>query len=154
MKHVNINDFPRVLGEDMGRLHRKLVATAYLAAMANVKLVTAHSPVDTGFYKNSHQVRKTNQGGVLYNAAPYAATLEAGARPHGISPDGMKNLVLWVWRKIRPESEKVAVSIAYAIAKKIATVGQAPLWIYKNNLQAMSTNMQSMMDRTLRAWQP
>lgn len=59
-------------------------------------------------------VRPVNQANV------YAAPVETGTRPH-MPP--VSALVLWVKQKFHDVDEKSAVSIAWAVAKKISKVG-------------------------------
>ena len=153
-KHVRLEDFPRVLGEDMSRLHHKLEDTAYLAAVQNVSVVAQDSPVDSGFYKASHDSKKTKDGGDTFNSAPYAPVLEAGARPHGVSKEGVEAIALWAYRKGYASDWDEAMTIAVGKARDLAINGQEPQWIYKRNLKTMSKNMERLMARTLSGWRP
>ena len=154
MKRVDIHDFPRVLGQDMRRLNEKLKDAAYLAALKNVNVVAEKSPVDTGFYKASHVAQKTSNGAKVTNTAPYAGVLEAGARRHGVSAEGIERLAQWALRKGIAQNKEQALQIAIGKARKLAMYGEKPRWIYKNSLKEMKKNMEDMMRKVVHTWQP
>lgn len=90
-------------------------------------LVVANTPVATGILANS--ISEDLQGGgallrgLIFAGPPadvYAAPVETGAKPHFPPPSA---LLLWVKKRFGVESEKEALSIAFAVARNIAKRG-------------------------------
>lgn len=69
---------------------------AHRAALRALPVVVAATPSDRGAARGAWETRAVDGGAELYNTAPYAATLEAGARPH--RPPLMP-ILRWVVRK-------------------------------------------------------
>lgn len=69
---------------------------AYKAALRGLPIVVKATPSDRGQARAAWEVRKVPGGAELYNTAPHAATLEAGAAPH--KPPLMP-ILRWVVRK-------------------------------------------------------
>lgn len=69
---------------------------AFRAALRGLPVVVKATPSDRGAARAAWDVRRVKGGAELYNPAPYAATLEAGARPH--RPPLMP-ILRWVVRK-------------------------------------------------------
>jgi len=66
----------------------------------------------------------------IFAGAPadqYAGYVEAGTGPHFPPPSA---LLLWVQKKFSPSSEKQALSIAFAIARKIARRGTSAFGMF------------------------
>lgn len=73
---------------------------------------------------------------VVFAAPPadvYADPVETGSRPHFPPPEA---LLLWVKKKFGATSEKQALSIAFAVARKIAKRGLKPFRMFA---RAMAT---------------
>jgi hypothetical protein len=83
--------------------------------------------VATGNLVNSITFQVAQQPGIssarIFAGAPadqYAGYVEAGTGPHFPPPSA---LLLWVQKKFSPSTERQALSIAFAIARKIAKRG-------------------------------
>ena len=77
--------------------------------------------VDTGQYKAGWRSEPTSDGARIRNTKPYAAVIEGGRRPSGVSKEGRKNLEGWAKRKLgllNTEAKAAAFLIARALAKR------------------------------------
>lgn len=143
---VSLENFPSVYRRDMAKLWDGMHKVCYLAAAENIKVVSERTPVDTGFAKASNQAKQTENGGDLFNTAPYFGVLEAGARPHAVSEEGQRKIALWAMRKGYAKTWREAMGIAYRKSQNLLERGQAPLWIYQKSLKEMRQTMMTMMD--------
>lgn len=126
---------------------------------------------DTGHYKNAWKVQKTGRGASVVNDAPYAGIIEMGARPHKVSKAGIEAIAKWVERKLlvaqgpvhekksasgritrkNPSVDKSgAMSIAYAIAKKIEREGVKGRFIARDALPLATKYYGEELQRILR----
>lgn len=122
------------------------------------------SPVYDGLFKNAWQVLKDSQGFYsVENAAPHAGIIEAGARPHGVSAEGVEAIREWVRKVItrisvdrgpgrgkQGPSQRVSRALTHdeaggefawwvdevtnAIVHKLATKGQKGKFLVRDNL--------------------
>jgi hypothetical protein len=83
--------------------------------------------VSTGNLANSIQYQISQEAGIsratIFAGAPadiYAGYVESGTGPHFPPPSA---LLLWVKKKFSPSTEKQALSIAFAVARKISKRG-------------------------------
>jgi hypothetical protein len=101
--------------------------------------------VATGNLVNSVTFQVSQQAGisraVVFAGAPadqYAGYVEAGTGPHFPPPSA---LLLWVQKKFSPSSEKQAVSIAFAIARKIARRGTSAFGMFARAFQKLEPEL-------------
>lgn len=90
--------------------------------------------VSTGNLVNSITFQVSQSAGTskatIFAGAPadqYAGYVEAGTGPHFPPPSA---LLLWVQKKFSPSSEKQALSIAFAIARKISRRGTSAFGMF------------------------
>lgn len=124
------------------RAERRDVRTATeLAARRSAQRYKAHlvnesdrlGVTDRGLYKNAWRVIAVPGGATLFNDSPHGGIVEAGARPHPVSKEGINNIARWCVRKLGlPRGE--AMAAAQAIAKHIERYGQKGTWIVRNSL--------------------
>lgn len=94
----------------------------YIFARSQENLIKNKS-VDTGFLLKSGRPPTWKDGEcIIRYTAPYALFVEYGTGPHPINP---KKLVGWVRRKLGIRDPK-ALSVAYAVARKISREGTEP----------------------------
>lgn len=131
---------------------------AYRAALRGLPIVVKATPSDTGQARAAWDVRRVKGGAELYNTAPHAATLEAGAAPH--KPPLMP-ILRWVVRKWglnlrnlgrpadkKPRRDKRSFEsikevpwgtylVAKSIQEKIEKEGSKPHGMISGNLQKL-----------------
>jgi hypothetical protein len=158
---LELGQLPRILrkhGEEGGKAVARGAMRAAIHAQADLK--AAKEPRDRGLFAAAWKIRSDAGTIVLYNDAPYAGILEAGARPHGVSKEGQALIRAWVIRKgvlmvagrggreVRVTGrnanryEKAIDDAVWAICAKIKAEGQKPLWVVKKRLPAFSKYLQ------------
>lgn len=97
--------------------------------------------VATGNLVNSITFQVSQAAGIstatVFAGAPadqYAGYVEAGTGPHFPPPSA---LLLWVQKKFSPSSEKQALSIAFAIARKISKRGTSAFGMFARAFQKL-----------------
>lgn len=105
---------------------------AWSGAQASRTLLVHVTPVNTGQLKNAWKAYRKPDPEVV-NEAPHAGIVERGARPHAVSRAGIASLTRWAELKLGL-SEKEARGVAFAIAHKLRTKGQAPTFFVRNQL--------------------
>jgi len=143
---------------------------AHLANETDARGIT-----DRGLFKSGWRVLKTSDGASVYNDAPYAGVIELGARPHKVGREVRELLAAWAMRKLgissagrdsagrylpgykrpsRDEQWKQAMAIAWGIAHKIETKGQAPTYMVRDSLpmarQFFAEELVRVLNRTKR----
>jgi len=88
---------------------------------------------DRGIYKNAWRVIPVPGGVLLSNDSPHAGIVEAGARPHPVSREGVEAIARWCVRKLGLQRSE-AMSAAYAIADHIRRYGQKGQWIVRDTI--------------------
>lgn len=76
----------------------------------------------------------------------YAAPVETGTRPHFPPPDA---LVPWVKLRFSPSSDKEALSIAFAVAKRISQRGTQGHFMFEQSLEQLSDEAGPIMEKNL-----
>lgn len=142
-KIVNLKDLAKEL-DATSKTQLKLLrqATALGVAKSIPELVKA-SPVDTGLYAQSWEMRETEMAVLLGNYAPHAAIIEYGARPFTppIAP-----LLAWAKRVLGDGSQPPNYSDqVWALAKgtqnKISEQGMKPKKVMENMIPSIIANI-------------
>lgn len=129
------------------------------AAHRSKTMISRHTPSDLGQLAHSWGVRnmgrdskgkfvKTKYMAELYNDAPHAGVVEAGARPHKVSAEGWWSIYEWVERhfpEAASEDGQVDVygndpefsRITWAIVRKIGRDGQKATYFVRKRLPAL-----------------
>jgi len=98
------------------------------------------------------RIRGVDIAGVRIFAGPpgdrYADPVEAGSRPH-FPPPGA--LLSWVKRTFGASSEKQALSIAFAIARKIAKRGVKPFLMFDRVFRVLEHELGGIFERAIGA---
>lgn len=83
---------------------------------------------------------------VVFAAPPadvYADPVETGSRPHFPPPSA---LLLWVKKKFNPGSESQALSIAFAVARKIAKRGVQPFRMFARAMATLEPELGGIIE--------
>lgn len=106
--------------------------------------------VSTGNLANSVQFslsREVSLSRAVVFAAPpadvYADPVETGSRPHFPPPLA---LLLWVKKKFGATTEKQALSIAFAVARKIAKRGVKPFLMFARAMTTLEPELGGIFD--------
>jgi len=148
--NITPDQLPAILRGHARRLPRAVHDGLVMAAQRGRALLVSKSPVDTGVYKNAWRVRHHVGGGAeLYNDAPHAGIIEAGARPHGVNAAGIAAITAWAMRKLGL-GEKEARGVAFAVAAKLKKTGQKGLWIVRDNIPELLKYAQQEVARSVK----
>jgi len=126
VKVIDINEAAKELGKKFTESQKKEVIDAtYDALLQAVEPMAKESPVDTGLYAASWEVKKEGEDTVSFgNTAPYAFVVEKGARP--FSPP-IQPLIEWAGRKMQlPPDHPEVRRFAWAIKRKFEREGMEP----------------------------
>lgn len=133
------------------------------AAAAGIGVIARAAPVDRGRLKKSVRLRRRGQSGhpEIVVAAPYAAIVEVGSRPHWVP---IAPLIQWVRRnrarfgitgdgrtrdkRGRFMASKEVVKIARAIQRTIAMKGTRPRWFVRNSLPELNAILGDCLRRS------
>lgn len=149
------SEVARLLQEHGQRVKRAIAVGAQRGAQRGRSIIVRETPVDQGQLRNSWKVSNGGQDSVaeLYNDAPHAGIVEAGARPHPVSEEGREALYQWVRRnrasfgfatksgrakKVTEQIEQQMRAIAEGIARKLRAKGQEPTHFVKKSLPALT----------------
>jgi len=118
---------------------KETISTAYLGRPPAVA---------TGNLVNSIAFQLSQEAGisraVVFASAPadqYAGYVEAGTGPHVPPPSA---LLLWVKKKFSPSTEKQALSIAFAVARKIAQRGTSAFGMFARSFAKLESELQGI----------
>ena len=105
---------PEEIAAEVRRRHKAsgqaMAIGMVFAAERGRTFIVKRTPKDQGQMQAAwkvkrHRMMRKHRGGlpigdvaVLLNDAPHAGVVEAGARPHPVSPAGVAALHAWVWR--------------------------------------------------------
>ena len=136
IKTISIDKAAKELGKNFPKSQRKEVIKAvYDALLQCVKPMAERSPVDTGLYAASWEVKKTESEETVTfgNTAPYAFVIEKGARPFNAP---IEPLIEWASRKLSlPKHHPEVKSFAWAIKRKFAREGMEPKNVLEKGIE-------------------
>jgi hypothetical protein len=154
-KTVQLEDFPNVLKEFMRVSLEKKKKAVLAGLLRSLPDLVAASPVDTGLYAASWDVKMYEDRGVIGNYAPYASEVEDGTRPYTppIAP-----LLAWAKRRLsgsqaaetgQPETSYTPEvwAFAKAVQHKIAKVGITPKHIMENSIPMIVDHIREELRR-------
>lgn len=172
----NLGQAQRDIEAKQAELRRAIGRAQLDAANATLRVVVRDSPVDTGLYKGSWEVKERTAlarlGGAqkiveLRNDAPHAGIIELGARPFW---PPLQPLVEWAKRKggifgfgldkhgrfkgkakLKTDEVSALEGIARAIQAKIARVGIKPRYVMKNRLPFAEKALRRAFDEYVKA---
>jgi hypothetical protein len=118
------------------------------------QILAMHTPVGAtgnlsqGIFSEFHQ-----EGPLMHEviavgppADVYAAYVEDGTRPHMPPPSA---LLLWVKQKLLIDNEKQALSVAFAIARKIAKRGTQGAHMFDQAFQQLQVEAPGILERAI-----
>ena len=146
---VDLKDFPKVLkkyGNEMKSELRRATAKAVITSIPDIK---KRSPVDTGEYVSSWDVRIDEKKVSLGNFAPHGPIIEYGARP--FTPP-LKPLLAWAKRVLRdpsqpPEYSKEVWQLARGVQGKIRREGMKPRHVLSKEIPRITRKVIDEMER-------
>ena len=149
VKTISINDAAKTLGKKFVESQKEEVVKAtYDALLRSVEPMTERSPVDTGLYASSWEVKKLDENTVAFgNTTPvYAYVLEYGARPFEAP---IQPLLEWAGRKLQlPVDHPEVQRFAWAVKRKIAREGSEPKKILEKGIdEVLIPNMKKALDK-------
>jgi len=148
-------ELPKLL-ERQGTGAGRAVARGMMnGAYHGMSILVRRSPVYLGQLKASWRVTTHVAGKYrvpeIENTAPHVGIVEAGARPHPVSREGVEALTRWAHLVLGldpAESERAARGIAFKIRRE----GQAPTYFVRDSLpavgRAMSAGVAAELKRT------
>jgi len=137
-----------------GHLTRDVIIAGIRAAMIRGNRILARRmPKDLLRLRDSWQVKNINANnivGILINAAPYAGTIEAGARPHIVSRAGRRRIVEWGMRKLKLD-EDGATRMMFTIVKRLREKGQPGHFFVLKKLPRLNGVLKNEVDKHIKA---
>lgn len=140
----------RRVGKDVRvAIGRGMVRAAQRGKLRLVQATKAKGKIDQGQFLNSFQVRRSGGDVVLENNSPMAGVIELGARPHAVSQAGLEALEAWAARKLGLDPAE-AKEAAEGIARKLARHGQAPSYVFRDELLNFRADLKEEVSRAIR----
>ena len=151
---VNVSELGARLIKAEGERGRAVKRGVVDAARRGAAALVKKTPRYLGQMANSWNASETREGAQVRNDAPHAGIVEAGARPHSVSPDGMAALTEWATRQLGADP-KAAKAIAWSIAQRLRTNGQVGLFIARDYAKHDAPgHLRAEIERHLRAAKP
>lgn len=174
---IKPEDLPAVLHEADDGLRAATRRGMRAGAMRGQAHMPKKTPTDLGQARSSWRVSALGGDARLFNDAPHVGVLEAGARPHPVSPEGWMSIFRWVMR--HPEMigagasavasarrklgakrlskadaatgwiSQQAAEITNAICWKIKTHGQEPTYFTRNEMPVLTKFAKQEIDREI-----
>lgn len=148
MREISLAEFVKELQKStnpQGMKERmQQVKTATKAGcLRSVPMLVERSPVDTGLYAQSWDVREDETSVSIGNFAPHSPIIEYGTRP--FTPP-IKPLLAWAKRVLKdgsqPEDYSEAVrNLAYGVRGKIQKEGMKPKKIFDQAMPSILKNV-------------
>jgi len=168
---VDIKDIGGVVRRLELEVRRRIQAGVVRGAERGRGILVRKTPVDTGHARAAWRVSSMTTlfsgSGVLarlFNDAPHIGIIEAGARPHPVSKEGIAAIEAWVKRhpavmEAAQDSghgtmltqTQAAHRVAMGIAWKLRHHGQAPTYFIKHSLERLRQAMAAEVARELKA---
>jgi hypothetical protein len=137
------------LRADVGKLSGAVDQGMRSAAHRGKRLLAKKTPV--GAFANMRQSWEVNRspdarGFILENTAPYAGVIERGARPHGVSPEGIDSIRHWAIRKLGMDALD-AENLAWGVAKKLKAEGQPGTYFVRDSIPELAKFLSEEVNR-------
>lgn len=116
---VKEEDLDKVLNDKLNEIANFIFMKSQENLIMPNSKVSKYTITDTGFLLRSGEININQPTKIIKYTAPYADFIEYGTFPHFISP---YVLIKWIERKLKIR-DKQAISVAYAISKKIEKEG-------------------------------
>jgi len=139
-------DLARRLKKDERRAFKGVEKARSRALQRARGTMVERSPVDQGQLRAAWRV----DGESLVNDAPHSGIVEMGARPHGVSAEGMQALKDWARRHGAKDDEE-AEAIAWGIARKLRAHGQEPTFFVRDAMPELREQWRQEVVRMLRS---
>ncbi len=122
----------------------------FMGAHRGRAILVRRTPRNTGATANQWDVRDGLREISIYNGAPHVGVLEAGARPHPVSAEGIAALTRWAMLKLGLDVEE-ARHVANAIAWKLRKHGQEPTYFVRDSMREINRGLGQEVERAFRA---
>lgn len=135
-KTINLEDFSQFLGKFSAE-HIEFIEDSVAKGVArSIPELVRQSPVDTGQYASSWNMKREKHAVTVGNFAPHAPIIEYGSRP--FKPP-IKPLLDWAKRVLQDSSQPPSYSpevwrLAVGTQKKIEKYGQLPKHILQKSI--------------------
>ena len=125
---IKIGEMSKYLGDEMSKTKKHARKSVIRGVYKTLPNIIRESPVDTGLYAQSWEVKEIEKKIILGNTAPHSPIIEYGARP--FKPP-IKPLLEWAKRVLRDPSQEPNYSnevwgLAVGTQKKIEQHGMMP----------------------------
>lgn len=111
-------------------------------------ILVRRTPRNTGATANQWEVQTGPREVAIYNGAPHVGVLEAGARPHPVSREGIENLTRWA-QLVLGLGPKEAGKVANAIAWKLRKYGQEPTYFVRDSMKEINRGLRAEIEREI-----
>ena len=136
------------LGVKGAEMVQENIATPYNGQPPAVAFGNLEASVVSAFQREATMCTEIIGVSPAAGADVYAAPVETGSRPH-MPP--VSALVPWVQKKFRVESEKQALSIAFAIARRMRTTGTGGHFMFIRALERLQPMSVPILEHELGA---
>ncbi len=148
-RKVDLKDFSKELQKFSNKSIEQKKRATILGIQRSIPDLVAASPVDTGHYAESWEMKVTETSAILGNYAPYAGIIEYGARPHMVP---IAPLLAWAKRVLKnpsqpPDYDNEVWKLARGVQKKIAEHGQAPKHVMEKMIPEIIANIKKELKR-------
>lgn len=148
-KIIKLKEFSRELNDYYKKAPKEVKAAVLSGVLKSLPSLVKNSPVDTGQYANSWDVKQDDKSIFIGNFAPHAAIIELGTRPF-TPPIGP--LLRWAKRVLRDGSQPPDYSdrvwaLAKYTQKKISQSGMKPRKIMEKELPKILNNVRSELKK-------
>lgn len=149
VRNIKLSELSKELGNFADKSFEQQKTAVVRGLYRSLPDLVKSSPVDTGLYAQSWDVKHDNNGAQIGNYAPHAPIIEFGARP--FTPP-LAPLLSWAKRVLGDESQPPNYSdrvwaLAKYTQKKIAQVGMEPKHILENAIPGILENIKAEMDK-------
>lgn len=132
---LSVEQVPEVLRKQPARLTKAFKEGMQLGAERARTELVENSPVGDGMFKAGWKTKRKSDGAEVENRTLYAGVIESGARPHGVSKEGVENIKRWVAKKFGVEiNSPMCARITHGIVEKLRTKGQEGKWLVRDRL--------------------
>jgi len=140
-------DLGRLMREHGAERERRVLAAQQESAERAAAVIRERLPRDTGGLRESTHAARGPDGPEVRIDAPYAGSIEAGARPHWVP---LEDLIPWAQRHAGALGLPDATAVeryAAAVQRKIARDGMPPHWVVRGALP----DLQRILDERTRS---
>lgn len=147
-KIVSLDKFSKELKDYSEKNINEYKKAVINALMMNMQHLVESSPVDTGLYAQSWDLKIDEKSAILGNYAPHAPIIEFGARP--FTPP-MQPLLEWARRVLKqPEINDACWALATYTRNKISEQGMKPRHILTNAIDKIVSDIKEEVEKAMK----